>query len=121
VSDFVRKGAQFLVVVTNDSWWGKSAGPYQHAQYAVLRAIENRRSIARCANGGISCFVDPYGRIESATELYTRATLKGEVELSNDLTFYARYGDMFSVVCSYLSFTILGAGIFSLIMKRFRR
>lgn len=118
VGAFVRKGAQFLVIVTNDSWWGKSFGPYQHAQYAVLRAVENRRSIARCANGGISCFVDAYGRMIGPTELYTRATLVGEVELRDELTFYAEHGDVFALVCSYLSGLFLIFMIILGILKR---
>ena len=55
-----RRGAGFLTVVTNDSWWGNTSGPYQHRQFAVLRAVENRRWVAQCANGGISFIVDSY-------------------------------------------------------------
>ena len=112
VSRFVRKGAQFLVIVTNDSWWGKTSGAYQHAQYAILRAIENRRSIARCANGGISCFIDSYGKITDARDLYTRASLVGEVRLSDERTFYSMHGDLFSQVCTGVGLlAILGAAL----------
>jgi len=117
VSAFVKKGAQFLIIVTNDSWWGKSSGPYQHAQYAVLRAIENRRSIARCANGGISCFIDAYGRMINPTELYTRAAIVGEVELRDELTFYTKHGDVFAISCSYVSGIIFILGIVIKIKK----
>jgi apolipoprotein N-acyltransferase len=100
VSAFVRKGAQFLVVITNDSWWGNTSGAYQHLHYASLRAIENHRSIARCANGGISCFIDPYGRISEARGLYTQSTLVGDVQLSEVKTFYSRNGDAFAKACT---------------------
>jgi apolipoprotein N-acyltransferase len=100
VAAFVRKGAQFLVVITNDSWWGNTSGAYQHLHYASLRAIENHRSIARCANGGISCFIDPYGRISEARGLYTQSTLVGDVQLSEAETFYSRNGDVFAKACT---------------------
>jgi apolipoprotein N-acyltransferase len=102
VSAFVRKGAQFLVVITNDSWWGNTSGAYQHLHYASLRAIENHRSIARCANGGISCFIDPYGRISEARGLYTQSTLVGDVQLAEVQTFYSRYGDVFAKACTVI-------------------
>jgi apolipoprotein N-acyltransferase len=100
VSAFVRKGAQFLVVITNDSWWGNTSGAYQHLHYASLRAIENHRSIARCANGGISCFIDPCGRISEARGLYTQSALVGDVQLSEVQTFYSRNGDVFAKACA---------------------
>jgi apolipoprotein N-acyltransferase len=104
VSAFVGKGAQFLVVTTNDSWWGNTSGAYQHLHYAMLRAIENHRAIARCANGGISCFIDPYGRISEAKDLYTQATLVGDLQLSEVQTFYSRQGDVFAKICTGIGF-----------------
>lgn len=103
VRRFVHGGANFLVIVTNDSWWGNTSGAYQHAAYASLRAIENRRWIIRCANGGVSGFVDPVGRYYNTTEMYTRATLKGAIEARRDETFYSRHGDIFGIGCLLLS------------------
>jgi apolipoprotein N-acyltransferase len=117
VSAFVRKGAQFLVIITNDSWWGNTSGVYQHLEYATLRAIENHRAIARCANGGISCFIDRYGRISEARDLYTQAILVGDVQLSDVQTFYSRHGDVFARACAGIGIlAVLGAFI-----GRFRR
>ncbi|MGA9362779.1 MAG: apolipoprotein N-acyltransferase [Bacteroidota bacterium] len=117
VAAFVRKGAQFLVVITNDSWWGNTSGANQHFQYATLRAIENHRAIARCANGGISCFIDPYGRISEARELFTQSTLIGNVQFSEGQTFYSKHGDVFARACTGVGVVaILGAFI-----GRFRR
>jgi apolipoprotein N-acyltransferase len=99
VREFVVRGAQFLVIITNDSWWGNTPGAYQHASYASLRAIENRRWIVRAANGGISGFVDPGGIYHYETRLYTRATFHGTIEPRSQLTFYARHGDVFAGAC----------------------
>ncbi len=99
VRQFVKKGAQFLVIITNDSWWGNTSGAYQHASYASLRAVENRRWIVRSANGGISCLVDPTGRIHDETRLYHAATIRGTVESRDDLTYYTRHGDIFALLC----------------------
>jgi apolipoprotein N-acyltransferase len=95
VAGFVRRGSNMLCVVTNDGWFGNSPGPYQLERYTVLRAIENRRAVARCANNGISCFIDPWGRISGETRLYTRTTIRAELPLRSDLTFYTRFGDWF--------------------------
>jgi len=99
VREFVVRGAQFLVIITNDSWWGNTPGAYQHASYASIRAIENRRWIVRAANGGISGFVDPAGVYHNETRLYTRATFHGTIEPRTELTFYARHGDVFAGGC----------------------
>ena len=93
VASFVRKGASFIALITIDSWWGKMSGAYQHRQFAVFRAVENRRWIARCAVGGISCFIDPYGRSYDDTEMFTQRTLSRTIGTDDALTFYTRYGD----------------------------
>ncbi len=90
---FAKRGAQAFGVITNDGWFGNSSGPYQLKQYTVLRAVENRRAVARCANNGISCFIDPYGRVRQETALYTRTGIIGIVPLIEEQTFYTRYGD----------------------------
>jgi len=107
VAEFVRRGAHFLTIITNDSWWGNTFGPYQHQQYAVLRAVENRRSIARCANGGISCFIDPYGRVKKSAGMYVKTNLIGEVQTRTELTFYSKHGDIFSQCCLLITAFIL--------------
>lgn len=102
-SEFVKNGAEFLVVVTNDSWYGRSSGPYQHKEYSVFRAIENRRWIVRSANGGISCIIDPFGRTIDATNLFERTYLVGDIYLNNDLTYYVQYRDLISYCSIFVS------------------
>ncbi len=86
-------GADFLVNVTNDAWYGRTAGPYQHASHLVLRAIETRMGVARAANSGISEFVDPLGRATGASQLETRTTVTGHLATSDVRTLYVRWGD----------------------------
>ena len=99
VRQFTRRGAQFFVVLTNDSWWGKTSGGYQHAAYASLRAVENRRWIVQCANGGISEFVDPYGLVHSSSPFFEGARWVDSVATQDSQTFYTKHGDVFAQGC----------------------
>ena len=122
VAAFVRRGAEFLTVITNDSWWGNTSGAYQHEQYAVLRAVENHRWILQCANGGISCAVDPYGRIVTSTSLFTQAILTQEVNLKDDETFYTVHGDWLAeislVISGFILMSALGTQAYILLRRR---
>ncbi len=120
VSEFVKKGAEFLVIVTNDSWFGNSSGPYQHNQFAVLRAIENRRSIVRCANGGVSSFIDPIGRIQKKSQFNTETILIDKIELNSYQTFYTKYGDVFSKFSLYISIVIILISFINYFLKIFK-
>jgi apolipoprotein N-acyltransferase len=80
-SAYVRLGATLLVVLTNDFWFGRSAGPAQHADMAILRAVENRMALVRCANTGISFVVDPFGRVSHETEMHVPADFVAPVAL----------------------------------------
>jgi apolipoprotein N-acyltransferase len=95
VASFVERGAEFIAVVTNDSWYGNSSGPYQHKEISVLRAIENRRSVVRAANGGISCIINPIGKTIVATEMFEKTVLVGSIELNSEKTFFAQYPLLF--------------------------
>lgn len=92
----VQGGARLLVNITNDSWFGQTAGPYQHAQLAVMRAVENHTSVARSATTGISMFVDPYGRRSAGTELFTEDARVAALPIGTGGTFYTRHGDLFA-------------------------
>lgn len=95
VRRFVQNGAEFLVNITNDAWYGRSAAPYQHVAMMVFRAVENRRYLVRAANTGISAIVAPDGRIVSASGLFERTALRATIAANAALTPYARYGDVF--------------------------
>jgi apolipoprotein N-acyltransferase len=95
----VRNGAELLITITNDAWYGRTAGPYQHFSLAVLRAVENRRSLARAANTGISCFVDPAGRVLDPTPLMEEAAVVRALDLLDTRTVYTRLGDVFAATC----------------------
>jgi len=92
VRSFKARGAAFFVNITNDEWFGRSAAPYQHAHMAVFRAVENRTSIARCANTGISMLIDPWGRVTLQSGLFTREALVGKIKLVSTETFFTRHG-----------------------------
>jgi apolipoprotein N-acyltransferase len=88
-----RRGADFLVNITNDAWFGRTSAPYQHASHLVLRAIETRMGIARAANSGISEFVDPFGHASDATHLGVEAVVARSLRTSDVTTVYVRLGD----------------------------
>ncbi|PRD47890.1 apolipoprotein N-acyltransferase [Sphingobacterium haloxyli] len=94
VADYIRKGAQFIAIVTNDGWWGNTSGKDQHLLYAKLRAIENRRWVARSANTGISGFINQRGDIVQKTSWWTPDALTQEINLNEELTFYTKNGDL---------------------------
>ena len=104
---YVREGAKAIAVITNDAWWGNTPGYRQHLSYSSLRAIELRRDIARCGNTGISAFIDQRGDIVSRTEWWKEASLRGEVNLSSEQTFFVRHGDMAGRVCTFLFLMLL--------------
>jgi len=105
---FVKSGANFLVTITNDAWFGRTSAPYQHFTMTVFRAVENRVFIARAANTGITGFIDPRGKIIQRGEIFTEEAMSETIRLSKKKTFYTLYGDVFAWVCSGLSLLLLG-------------
>lgn len=115
VRQFVKRGGQFVVNITNEAWFGKTAAPHQFVSMNVFRAVENRVYLVRCANTGVSCFIDPYGGIvdrvrdASGKDLFVRGILTETVIPLDSRTFYNRYGDWFawlSILCSVGFLTI---------------
>jgi apolipoprotein N-acyltransferase len=103
VRKFYTDGGDFIVNITNDAWFGDTAGPYQHFSMAVFRAIENRKPLIRVANTGISGFIDSSGRMLFSTPIFRRLVLTEKVKTDSTMTFYTRYGDLFSYLCMVLS------------------
>src|SRR5690606_23910377 len=93
VAEYVRQGAQFIAIVTNDGWWGNTAGKDQHLAYAKLRAIETRRWVARSANTGISAFSNQRGDVVQRTAWWVPTALKQDINLNEEITFYVSTGD----------------------------
>jgi apolipoprotein N-acyltransferase len=103
------RGADFLVNITNDAWFGRTAAPYQHASHLVMRAIETRIGIARAANTGISQFVDPLGYTHDNTPLYVPRVEAAEVLTTDVRTLYVRLGDWVALVAAVGALACLAA------------
>ncbi len=114
VRKFTKTGAEFLVTITNDGWYGTSAAPSQHFSLAVLRAVENRKYLLRAATTGITGVIDPYGRIIKKSKLNTTTFLNAQITPNQTLTFYTRYGDI-------LPYTGLTISLISLILSLVKR
>lgn len=111
VAEYVKNGAQFIAIVTNDGWWGNTAGYKQHAAYAKLRAVETRRSIARSANTGVSCFIDQRGDRMDATAYWVSDAKNGNINLNEEITFYVQHGDWIAFTASLLALLLLAYSI----------
>jgi apolipoprotein N-acyltransferase len=121
---FVLRGANLLVNVTNDAWFLHSAGSQQHLANAIFRCVETRRPMARAANTGVTCFVNEFGRVTQILQdetggTFTEGVLTGEIKVPTDgeLTFYARHGELFAKVCAGVTIT----AIIVMILVRRRR
>lgn len=114
VAQYVKKGAQFIAIVTNDGWWGNTSGKDQHFNYARLRAIESRRWVARSANTGISGFINQRGDVIQKSGWWEPTAQHQEINLNEKLTFYVRMGD-------YIAFAFIGIGLMFLLLLIFQR
>ena len=104
---FTRRGAEAIVNITNDGWFGSTSAPYQHLRMAEVRAVENRRYVIRAANTGISAIIDPYGNVVSGTRLGERTLLDGVARYRSDLTPYVRFGDIFAFAAAFVAVAFL--------------
>lgn len=116
VTHYVKQGAGLIFIITNDGWWKNTPGYHQHMSFARLRAIENRRSIARSANTGISCFINQRGDVSQATAWWKEAAISGTLNTNDQLTFYTRNGDYIARISLFVSVLL----ILLMIVKRFR-
>ena len=98
----VRDGANLLVTITDDAWFGNTSAPYQHLSMAVFRAVENERFVVRAANTGISAVIAPTGKILASTKLFVPSFIDYKVALINTHTFYSAHGDVFAFACILL-------------------
>jgi apolipoprotein N-acyltransferase len=107
-----------MTIITNDGWWRDTPGHRQHLNYARLRAIENRRSIARSANTGISAFINQRGDIVEQKGWWERGYLTGSLNLNEDKTIFTLYGDIIGRLSRFLTFLFLLMGIARKIAKK---
>src|SRR5690606_16293349 len=103
VTGYVRNGANFLTIITNDAWWSDTQGHKQHLNYAKLRAIETRRSIVRSANTGISAFIKEKGDIQQTLGYAEVGSIRGSITLNSGETFYVKHGDYIARVAQLLA------------------
>ena len=112
VQRFFDQGCDLLIVITNDAWFGHTSQPFQHLQASVFRAIEKRCSVVRCANSGISSFIDPYGRQYFDSPLFHKTSAQKVMPIRIHSSFYSRHGEFVGIICgilviSFLTFLIL--------------
>ena len=121
--EFVTKyiseaGANFIFVITNDGWWGDTPGYRQHNSFSALRAIENRRSIARSANTGISSFFNQKGEMLKSLGWWERAAIKETLNANDKITFYTRHGDYIGRVATFTGIVLLLYTVSSSLMRK---
>lgn len=105
--EYVAKGADILVNITNDAWFGDSSAPYQHLSMTVFRAVENRVPLVRSANTGITAVIDSKGHVRGMTELFRETLLTGSVKLGSEKSFYTERGDIFAWFCLLATLAVL--------------
>lgn len=121
VSEFVARGANLIFVITNDGWWGNTAGHKQHLSFSALRAIETRRCVARSANTGISAFFNQRGDLLQATKYWTRDAIRQQLPANNHITFYVQHGDFLARIALWFSGLMLLISFCTAFSKRKKR
>ena len=109
--EFVRQGAQLLVNITNDAWYGRSAAPRQHLEFGAFRAVENRKPILRCANSGYSAVIDPLGRIQQELGLFQDGIVLADVTACPYRSIYSRVGEWLNISLVVLAL-VTGVAVF---------
>jgi apolipoprotein N-acyltransferase len=118
---YIRGGANLIAVITNDGWWGNTAGYKQHENYARLRAIETRRWMIRSANTGISCFIDPSGKVFEAQPWDKASAIKMNVPMESRMTFFVLHGDLLSKIAVGATILLLAWNLVVIIKTKFNR
>ena len=108
---FALNGAQVLVNISDDGWYGDTSAPWEHLDMARMRAIENHRWLLRATNTGITAAIDPQGRITQTIPRHLRTSVQVAFDFNSDLTFYTRHGDWFAWLCAFLTALLLLTGL----------
>jgi apolipoprotein N-acyltransferase len=103
VRQFTKQGADVLINISNDGWYGDTSAPWQHLNMVRMRAIENHRWILRATNTGVTGSIDPYGRVVEAAPRHVRTSVRVRFGYEQDQTFYVRHGDLFAYACALVT------------------
>jgi apolipoprotein N-acyltransferase len=108
VREFPELGAEVLVNISDDGWYGDTSAPWQHLNMLRMRAIENRRWILRDTNNGVTAVIDPYGRVRQSIPRHQVDALPAAYGFRDDVTFYSAHGDVFGWACAIFGLGIVG-------------
>jgi len=111
IRQFADEGADVLVNIANDGWYGDTGAPWQHLNMVRMRAIENHRWVLRATNTGVTAAIDPYGRVTSAAPRHILTALRVGFGYEQDVTFYSRHGDLFAYFCAFITVLALLGGV----------
>jgi len=111
VREFAQLGAEVLVNISDDGWYGDTSAPWQHLNMARMRAIENRRWLLRDTNNGVTAVIDPYGRVRQSISRHQTDALPAGYGFRDDVTFYTAHGDVFGWACAILSLGVTGVSL----------
>jgi apolipoprotein N-acyltransferase len=106
IRHLTQQGADVLINISNDGWYGDTSAAWQHLNMVRMRAIENHRWVLRATNTGVTVAINPYGRVTAALPRHLRSSIRVHFAYEHDLTFYAAHGDLFAYACALV--TILG-------------
>lgn len=112
VRQFVKLGANVLVNISDDGWYGDTSAPWQHLNIARMRAIENDRWLLRDTNSGITAVIDPYGRVTESSPRHVETSLFAKFNYNSGETWYTRHGDLFAWLCAIIAIVLAVDGIF---------
>ncbi len=115
ITQYVKKGANCIAIMTNDAWWGNTSGYKQHLMHAQLRAIENRKAVVRAANTGTSCFINAKGKISAQANDWQEAVLTSCISTNNYISFYTKHGDYIGRFAICISLILLIAAVVKLL------
>jgi apolipoprotein N-acyltransferase len=111
VREFARNGAEVLVNISDDGWYGDTSAPWQHLNQARMRAIENRRWILLDTNNGVTAAIDPYGRVRQSIPRHAVDALPAQYGFRDDVTFYTQHGDVFAWGCAIVAAGVVVVGV----------
>ncbi len=119
IRQYAAHGADVLINISNDGWYGDTSAPWQHLDMVRIRAIENHRWVLRATNTGVTAAIDPYGRVTASAPRHIRTSIRVHFGYEHDLTFYAKHGDLFAYACAFI--TTIGLALGLLPREKFSR